>query len=67
MMRQEPRTYPARMHVYEAADGWRWRLKAQNGNVIADSGQAYKSKRNATDAARMVARVGIVMDGEVLR
>ena len=60
---------PARMHIYQAADGWRWRLKAQNGNVIADSGQAYKSKRNATDAARMNAQVPIVMDGtgEVLR
>lgn len=53
---------PARMCVYEAKDDWRWRLKAQNGNVIADSGQAYKSQRNATDAARMVAKVGIVLD-----
>lgn len=50
------------MCVYEAKDDWRWRLKAQNGNVIADSGQAYKSQRNATDAARMVAKVGIVLD-----
>lgn len=60
---------PAHMHVYEAADGWRWRLKAQNGNVIADSGQTYKSRRNARDAARMVAQVGIVMceTGETLR
>lgn len=61
-------TRPARMHVYEARDGWRWRLKAQNGNVIADSGQRYATRRNAIKAARMVATTGIVMaDGEVLR
>ena len=60
---------PARMHIYEANDGWRWRLKAQNGNIISDSGQAYKSERNAENAARMNAQVSIVMDGtgEVLR
>lgn len=52
---------PARMWVYEAEDGWRWQLRAQNGNIIADSGQAYVSQRNAVDAARMVARVGIVL------
>lgn len=27
--------------VYEARDGWRWRLKATNGRIIADSGEAY--------------------------
>ena len=52
----------ARMLVYHAKDGWRWRLKAQNGNIIADSGQAYVRQRNALDAARMVAKVGIVLD-----
>lgn len=59
--------YPARMSVYEAVDGWRWRLVAQNGNIIADSGQRYASRRNAVAAARMVSTVGIVMDGETLR
>lgn len=29
------------VHVYKAADGWRWRLKARNGRILADSGQAY--------------------------
>ena len=60
---------PARMYVYEAADGWRWRLKAQNGNIIGDSGQAYKSERNAENAARMNAQVSVAMaeTGEVLR
>ena len=60
---------PARMWVYQAKDGWRWRLKAQNGNIISDSGQAYANKRNATDAAKMNAKVSIVMadTGETLR
>lgn len=60
----------ARMDIYQdRAGGWRWRLVAQNGNIIADSGQAYRSRRNATDAVRMVSQVSIVMaeTGEVLR
>lgn len=27
--------------VYKAADGWRWRLVASNGRIVADSGEAY--------------------------
>lgn len=26
---------------------WRWRLKARNGRVIADSAEGYKRKRDA--------------------
>lgn len=36
--------------VYEAKDGWRWALKSKNGRIIADSGQAYSSKRKAIDS-----------------
>lgn len=28
-----------RFEVYEAKDGWRWRLKARNGRILADSGR----------------------------
>ena len=38
--------------VYEAQDGWRWRLTANNGRIIADCGEAYESERNAVRAAR---------------
>ena len=38
--------------VYNAADGWRWRLVAGNGETIADSGEAYVSKSNADRAVR---------------
>lgn len=37
--------------VYRAADGWRWRMKAANGRVVADSGEAYTSRRGAERAA----------------
>ena len=31
----------------DRADEWRWRLLHDNGNIIADGGQGYASKRNA--------------------
>ena len=31
--------------VYQEANGdWRWRLVAENGNIVADSGEGYKHK-----------------------
>lgn len=27
------------------SDEWRWRLVAANGNIIADSGEGYRSKQ----------------------
>lgn len=38
--------------VYEGRDGWRWQLKAANGKIIADSGEAYSSEYNAVRAAK---------------
>jgi uncharacterized protein YegP (UPF0339 family) len=32
------------LEVYEARDGWRWRLWARNGRLVAESGEAYTSK-----------------------
>ncbi|MFB6093532.1 MAG: HVO_2922 family protein [Halanaeroarchaeum sp.] len=31
----------------DEADEWRWRLRASNGNVIADGGEGYASKQGA--------------------
>lgn len=42
-----------RFHVYQAADGWRWQLKAANGRVLC-TGEAHTSQR---DAWRAVATV----------
>lgn len=33
-----------KFHVYEAADGWRWRLIATNGKIVADSGEAFAKR-----------------------
>lgn len=33
----------AKIEKYEAKDGFRWRLLATNGKVIADSAEAYSS------------------------
>ncbi|WP_321111599.1 HVO_2922 family protein [Halorussus salinisoli] len=47
----------ASFEVYEGKDGkWRWRLVHDNGNVIADSGQGYSSRRAAEKGLRSVKR-----------
>lgn len=40
--------------VYRAKDGWRWRLKARNGRIVAESGEAYTRKRGALDGIMIV-------------
>ena len=37
-------SYPNIIKVYQAADGWRWRLVARNGHIVADSGQKYSAR-----------------------
>ena len=54
------------VEIYEdAGGGHRWRAKAQNGRIIADSGEGYDSRGNAERAAAEVfpdARIE-VLDG----
>lgn len=40
--------------VYEAKDGWRWRMVSSNGKIVAESGEAYTSKTKAKQGARRV-------------
>lgn len=41
--------------VYEdKAKLWRWRLKASNGKIVADSAEAYDNKGNAKRAVSTV-------------
>lgn len=40
--------------VYPAADGFRWRYVAANGNIMADGGQAYADERDAWAGAKKV-------------
>lgn len=37
--------------VYWAKDGWRWRLTAPNGKIIADSGESYIRRYDCKMAA----------------
>lgn len=44
----------AKIEKYEAKDGFRWRLKATNGQVIADSAEAYSSASSLDRAVETV-------------
>ncbi|AUX08869.1 hypothetical protein AArcSl_1237 [Halalkaliarchaeum desulfuricum] len=45
----------ATFELYEdAAGNWRWRLRHDNGNIIADSGQGYTTKRAAIQGIESV-------------
>lgn len=44
-----------RFEVYKACDGWRWRLRARNGRVIA-VGESHTRERDALRAAVTVAK-----------
>jgi uncharacterized protein YegP (UPF0339 family) len=41
----------AHFEIYNDTQGdWRWRLRARNGRIVADSAEGYASKRNAKNA-----------------
>ena len=45
----------ATFEVYEDAEGeWRWRLRHDNGNIIADSGEGYASRQKAEQGIESV-------------
>lgn len=48
---------------YKAKDGWRWRLTASNGRIIAESGEAYVRRYECRQSALRLAR--IVANSEV--
>ena len=45
----------AKAEIYEAKDGWRFRIKAGNGEVVA-TGEAYSSRDGAVKGVEAVAR-----------
>lgn len=45
-----------RFAVYQSADGWRWRLIAANGRIVA-TGEAHTRKRDAWRAVETVREV----------
>jgi len=55
-----------KFEIYEAKDGWRFRLKAGNGEVVA-TGEAYSSRSAAvkgTEAVRRAAADAVLVDAE---
>lgn len=44
-----------KFHIYKDDKGeWRWRLKAANGKILADSGEGYSTKQSCTEAIDLV-------------
>lgn len=39
-----------KIKIWRSRDGWRWHLKASNGRIIAESGEAYKRLDHCKDA-----------------
>jgi len=62
----DARESKATFGLYEdSADEWRWRLRHDNGNIIADSGEGYASKQKAKqglESVRANAAGGHVVD-----
>ena len=47
----------SRIEVYrDGASEWRWRFIAPNGRIMADSGEGYRTKFGASEAATKVLR-----------
>jgi len=44
-----------KLFVYRARDGWRWHLRARNGRIVAESGEAYTRKSDCITAALRLA------------
>jgi len=36
-----------KLNIYKSRDGWRWRLLAHNGRIVADSAEAYTRSYDA--------------------
>lgn len=44
-----------RFELYRQADGdWRWRLRATNGNVVADSAEGYRRREDCERGVALV-------------
>jgi uncharacterized protein len=48
-----------RFELYREAGGhWRWRLRASNGEVIADSGEGYARREDCEHGIKLVKGAG---------
>lgn len=49
-----------RFHLYKDRVGqWRWNLRSSNGNIIADSAEAYWNKQDAINGIQLVRGTGV--------
>ena len=54
----------AKLEIYRDGQGeWRWRLRASNGRIMADSGEGYRRLSSARHAAN---RVRSILAGDAL-
>ena len=42
----------------DAANEWRWSLRSDNGNIVADSGEGYKEERDCDRGIELVKGAG---------
>jgi len=53
----------AKLEIYrDAKREWRWRLRASNGRIVADSGEGYRRRAAAYEAVK---RVRSILAGDV--
>lgn len=53
----------AKLQIYrDARREWRWRLRASNGRIVADSGEGYRRRAAVYEAVK---RVRSILAGDV--
>jgi uncharacterized protein YegP (UPF0339 family) len=50
--------------VYKAEDGYRWRARAADGEIVSESGEAYQHKSYVLEAARRFGPAGAEIEVE---
>jgi len=55
-----------KLEIYEAADGWRWRVTARNGEIVAASSEAFARKYGAKRNLRTTIRALFALADEQL-
>jgi uncharacterized protein YegP (UPF0339 family) len=50
--------------VYRAEDGYSWRARAANGEIVSQSGEAYQHKSYVLEAARRFGPAGAELEFE---
>jgi len=49
-----------KIEVYRTSEGWRWRVVARNGRIMATGHEAYNNMKDARRTARKVTRRFVV-------